>query len=62
MILEKKRNDLLVHVCVPVRERGRERGKEGGGREREREEREREGELCASVYKKIQSTPEGTKK
>lgn len=55
MILEKKRNDLLVHVCMPVREREREKG-----REREGREGEREGELCASVYKKIQSTPEGT--
>ena len=54
MILEKKRNDLLVHVCVPVRERERERGRgereRGIEKEREWGERERERENCVLVF------------
>ena len=44
-------------MCASERKRERKRERE---KEREGREGEREGELCASVYKKIQSTPEGT--
>ena len=47
-----------MYVCQWEKEREKE-GERGGEREG-REGREGEGELCASVYKKIQSTPEGT--